>query len=84
MKICILVGHGKGDSGGYDPGAVNGDYHEFNIAKEIAQIAAEGLRSTYGADCGLLNYDGKYNLKERIAQFQDRTYDLLAEIHLNA
>ena len=84
MKLCILVGHGKSDSGGYDPGAVNGDYHEFNIAKEIAKAAAERLKSTYGADCGLLNDDGKYNLKERIAKFQDWAYDFIAEIHLNA
>ena len=84
MKLCILVGHGKGDSGGYDPGAVNGSYHEFKIAKEIAKAAAERLNRTYGADCGLLNDDGKYNLKERIAQFQDHTYDFIAEIHLNA
>lgn len=84
MKFCILVGHGKSDSGGYDPGAVNGQYHEFKIAKEIAKVASERLKSAYGADCGLLNYDGKYNLPERIKKFSDNTYDFIAEIHLNA
>lgn len=84
MKCCILVGHGKGSSGGYDPGAVNGQYHEFRIAREIAKAAAERLRSVYHADSGLLNYDGTYNLPERIARFQDHAFDFLAEIHLNA
>lgn len=84
MKCCILVGHGKGSSGGYDPGAVNGQYHEFRIAREIAKVAAERLKNVYRADCGLLNYDGIYNLPERIARFQDKAVDFIAEIHLNA
>lgn len=84
MKFCILVGHGKSDSGGYDPGAVNGNYQEFQIAREIAKAAVKRLSTVYRADCGILNDDGKYNLPERIAKFQNNTYDFIAEIHLNA
>ena len=38
-RICIVVGHGKSKSGGYDSGAVAFGYHEFKIAREIAKFA---------------------------------------------
>ena len=31
MKFAILIGHGESEGGSYDPGAVNGAYHEFRI-----------------------------------------------------
>lgn len=83
MKIAITIGHGETEGGSYDPGAINGNYQEFRIAKEIGKAAAEKLRE-YGADCQLVNYDGSLSLKERIRRFRRKEADLLAEIHLNS
>lgn len=79
-KICIIVGHGKSKSGGYDSGAVSRDgrYHEFRIAKEIAKHAADYL------GCSLMNYDGDLYLTDRIKAVNAADYDFVAEIHLNA
>lgn len=79
-KICILVGHGKSDNGGYDSGAVSigGKYHEFKIAREIARHAAEYL------DCDIMNYEGNLTLRQRIKAVNSSKYDFIAEVHLNA
>ena len=79
-KICILVGHGKSDNGGYDSGAVSigGKYHEFKIAREIAKHAAEYLK------CDIMNYEGNLTLRQRIKAVNSANYDFIAEIHLNA
>ena len=77
-KICIIVGHGKSESGGYDSGAVSGKYQEFRIAKEIAKYAADYL------GCDLMNYEGNLYLTERIAAVNIADYGFVAEIHLNA
>lgn len=85
-KILFAVGHGKSDKGGYDSGAVSKDkkWHEFKIAREIAKYAQSYYNANYNEQCDLMNYNGDLNLKERIAKLQDNTYDLVAEIHLNA
>ncbi len=79
-KICIIVGHGKSKSGGYDSGAVSrdGEYHEFEIAKRIAKYTADYL------GCSLMNYDGSLYLTDRIKAVNRADYDFIAEIHLNA
>lgn len=79
-KICIVVGHGKSASGGYDSGAVSrdGKYHEFRIARKIAKYASEYL------ECDLMNYEGNLYLKDRIKAINAANYDFIAEIHLNA
>ena len=79
-KICIIVGHGKSKSGGYDSGAVSrdGKYEEFKIAKEIAKYAADYL------GCSLMNYEGNLYLTDRIKAVNRADYDFVAEIHLNA
>lgn len=84
-KLCIIVGHGKSASGGYDPGAISkdGKYEEFRIAREIAKKASEMLKAK-GVDCTLMNYDGSLYLTDRIAKANAENYDLVAEIHLNA
>jgi hypothetical protein len=84
MAICFIVGHGKSVSGGYDSGAVNGDYHEFKIAKEIARYAADYYNETYNEQCDLMNYNGNLYLSERIKQANSKNYSFIAEIHLNA
>ena len=84
MAICIIVGHGKSKSGGYDSGAVNGNYHEFKIAREIARYAADYYNKTYGEQCDLMNYNGNLYLSERIKQANQKDYSFVAEIHLNA
>lgn len=79
-KFCIIVGHGKSKSGGYDSGALSrdGKYQEFRIAKEIAKYAADYL------GCSLMNYEGNLYLTDRIKAVNKADYDFVAEIHLNA
>lgn len=79
-KVCIIVGHGKSKTGGYDSGAVStdGKIHEFRVAKEIAKHAADYL------GCTLMNYNGDLYLTDRIKKVNAADYDFVAEIHLNA
>ena len=84
MKIAILIGHGESEGGSYDPGAVNGSYQEFRIAREIGKAAYERLQGVYGASCQLVNYDGSLSLTERIRRFRGKEADFLAEVHLNS
>lgn len=84
MSICICIGHGKSSSGAYDPGAVNGDCHEFQIAREIGKYAADYYNENYAEKCDLINYDGTYFLNERYNLANKNKYDFVAEIHLNA
>lgn len=83
-KICFIVGHGKSQSGGYDSGAVNGSYHEFKIACEIAKYAQEYFNKYYSETADLMNYNGDLYLTERIKKVNAANYDFIAEIHLNA
>ena len=83
-KICIIVGHGKAENGGYDSGAVSGNFHEFKIAREIARFAAEYLNANYDIEADLMNYDGSLYLTDRIKAVNKASYDFIAEIHLNA
>ncbi len=83
-NICIIVGHGKSKDGGYDSGAVNGSYHEFKIAREIAKYAAEHLNANFNVNADLMNYDGSLYLTDRIKAVNKADYDFIAEIHLNA
>ena len=84
MKICIIIGHGKSKSGGYDSGAVCGNYHEFKIAKEIGRYAYEHLKNICNDTVELMNYDGSLYLTDRIKQANNKKYDFIADIHLNA
>lgn len=84
MSICIAIGHGKSSSGGYDPGAVSGNYKEFEIAREIGKYAADYYNENYAENCDLINYDGEYFLSERYNLANRKGYEFLAEIHLNS
>lgn len=84
MNICFITGHGKGASGGYDPGAVSGGCHEFKIAREIAKHAQAYYNANYTEHADLMNYEGDLYLTERIAKVNASNYDFIAEIHLNA
>lgn len=84
MGICIIVGHGKSKNGGYDPGAVNGKYEEFKIAKEIARYATEYYNANFDEHCDCMNYHGTLYLADRIKIANQKGYDFIAEIHLNA
>lgn len=84
MKVCFIVGHGKSKNGGYDPGATNGNYHEFKIAKEIAKHAYEYFNANYTDVAELMNYNGDLYLADRISLANSKKYDFVAEIHLNA
>ena len=85
-KICIIVGHGKSKSGGYDSGAVSkdGKTHEFKVAKEIAKHCVDYLNANYDVKADLMNYDGSLYLTDRIKAVNKADYDFIAEIHLNA
>lgn len=83
-KIAFIVGHGKSKSGGYDPGATNGNFHEFKIAKEIARYATEYYNENYTEIAYPMNYNGDMYLTERIKAANSAGYDFVAEIHLNA
>ena len=65
-KVCIIVGHGKSKSGGYDSGAVSGIYHEFKIAKEIAKECVDYLNANYDIKADLMNYEGDLYLTDSI------------------
>lgn len=84
MSMCFIVGHGKSKYGGYDSGAVNGNYHEFKIAKEIARYAYEYYKTNYDEPCDLMNYNGDLYLSDRIKLANAKRYNFIAEIHLNA
>ena len=83
-RICFIVGHGKGKSGGYDPGACAGGFEEFQIAKNICKFAYEYYNENYSETADIMNYDGNIYLNDRIKKLKTDKYDFIAEIHLNA
>ena len=83
MKIAISIGHGKSKSGGYDSGALGGNYQEFKIAREIGKYIGEIFKG-YACTADVINYDATLYLTDRIAHVNKHGYDLAMEIHLNA
>lgn len=83
MNICISIGHGKSAKGGYDSGALGGNYQEFKIAREIGKYIGEIFKG-YDCKADVINYDATLYLTERIAHVNKHGYDLAMEIHLNA
>lgn len=83
MNICISIGHGKSAKGGYDSGALGGNYQEFKIAREIGKYMGEIFKG-YNCTADVINYDATLYLTERIAHVNKHGYDLAMEIHLNA
>ena len=83
MNICISIGHGKSANGGYDSGAVGGNYQEFKIAREIGRYMGEIFKG-YDCKADVINYDATLYLTDRIAHVNKHGYDLAMEIHLNA
>lgn len=83
MNICISIGHGKSAKGGYDSGALGGNYQEFKIGREIGKYIGEIFKG-YACTADVINYDATLYLTERIAHVNKHGYDLAVEIHLNA
>ena len=83
MNICISIGHRKSAKGGYDSGALGGNYQEFKIAREIGKYIGEIFKD-YACKADVINYDATLYLTERIAHVNKHGYDLAMEIHLNA
>ena len=83
MNICISIGHGKSAKGGYDSGALGGNYQEFKIAREIGKYIGEIFKG-YNCKADVINYDATLYLTDRIAHVNKHGYDLAMEIHLNA
>ena len=83
MNICISIGHGKSAKGGYDSGALGGNYQEFKIAREIGKHIGEIFKGYY-CTADVINYDATLYLTDRIAHVNKHGYDLAIEIHLNA
>ena len=83
MNICVSIGHGKSAKGGYDSGALGGNYQEFKIAREIGKYIGEAFKG-YDCKADVINYDATLYLTDRIAHVNKHGYDLAMEIHLNA
>lgn len=83
MNICVSIGHGKSAKGGYDSGALGGNYQEFKIGREIGKYIGEVFKG-YDCTADVINYDATLYLTERIAHVNKHGYDLAMEIHLNA
>lgn len=83
MNICISIGHGKSANGGYDSGALGGNYQEFKIAREIGKYIGEVFKG-YDCTADVINYDATLYLTDRIAHVNKHGYNLAMEIHLNA
>ena len=83
MNICVSIGHGKSAKGGYDSGALGGNYQEFKIAREIGKYIGEVFKG-YDCTADVINYDATLYLTDRIAHVNKHGYDLAMEIHLNA
>lgn len=83
MNICISIGHGKSAKGGYDSGALGGNYQEFKIGREIGKYIGEAFKG-YACTTDVINYDATLYLTDRIAHVNKHGYDLAMEIHLNA
>ena len=83
MNICVSIGHGKSAKGGYDSGALGGNYQEFKIAREIGKYIGEAFKG-YACTADVINYDATLYLTDRIAHVNKHGYDLAMEIHLNA
>lgn len=83
MNICISIGHGKSAKGGYDSGALGGNYQEFKIGREIGKYIGEIFKG-YACTADVINYDATLYLTERIAHVNKHGCDLAIEIHLNA
>lgn len=83
MNICISIGHGKSAKGGYDSGALGGNYQEFKIGREIGKYIGEVFKG-YDCTADVINYDATLYLTDRIAHVNKHGYDLAIEIHLNA
>ncbi len=83
-KVCFIVGHGKSKSGGYDPGATVNGYHEYRIAKEIAEYAQTYYNANFTEHADIMNADASLYLSDRIKKVNQMGYDFVAEIHLNA
>ncbi|MFR2990850.1 MAG: N-acetylmuramoyl-L-alanine amidase [Acutalibacteraceae bacterium] len=80
MNICISIGHGKSAKGGYDSGALGGNYQEFKIGREIGKYIGEVFKG-YACTADVINYDATLYLTERIAHVNKHGYDLAIEIH---
>ena len=83
MNICVSIAHGKSAKGGYDSGALGGNYQEFKIAREIGKYIGEIFKG-YACTADVINYDATLYLTDRIAHVNKHGYDLAMEIHLNA
>lgn len=83
MNICVSIGHGKSAKGGYDSGALGGNYQEFKIGREIGKYIGEVFKG-YACTADVINYDATLYLTDRIAHVNKHGYDLAMEIHLNA
>lgn len=83
MNICVSIGHGKSAKGGYDSGALGGNYQEFKIGREIGKYIGEIFKG-YACNADVINYDATLYLTDRIAHVNKHGYDLAIEIHLNA
>ena len=68
--------------GVFDPGAVSGDYREYDLTKDLAGRVTRVLRDEYGVDVHLNDDGGRYWLRH--AEAENVGADALVSIHFNA
>lgn len=84
-NIAICAGHGLSTKSKiYDPGAIGNGFEEYMIVKEIAKFASDYLKANYNCGVELINYNKDKNLNERINYCNQKKFDFVAEIHMNA
>lgn len=84
-NIAICAGHGLSTKSKiYDPGAIGNGFEEYMIVKEIAKFASDYLKANYDCNVELINYNKDKNLNDRINYCNQKKFDFVAEVHMNA
>lgn len=84
-NIAICAGHGLSTKSNiYDPGAIGNGFEEYMIVREIAKFASDYLKNNYNCNVELINYNKDMNLNQRINYCNQKKFDFVAEIHMNA
>lgn len=84
-NIAICAGHGLSTKSNiYDPGAIGNGFEEYMLVREIAKFAYDYLNNNYNCNVELINYNKDMNLNQRINYCNQKKFDFVAEIHMNA
>ncbi|MCR5845824.1 MAG: cell wall-binding repeat-containing protein [bacterium] len=84
FKLYLDAGHGWNNRGNNvnDPGACKNGYQEYRLTKELANLVAKQLRSTYGIEVFVNDDGGPYYLRHSEAVALD--CNAIVSIHFNS